>query len=72
MYSALEDFIMEANDINDSLVFRGDDRKKTKISPAGASLLKTFKQFVAHQQLQVIPFGSNDWTKITWDQFNAF
>ena len=72
MYSALKDFIMETDDIINNLAFKGDDRKMTKIPPAGAGLLKTFKQLVAHQQLQGILFGSNDWTKITQDQFNAF
>ena len=72
MYSTPEDFIMEADDTIDALTIKEDDRKVTKIPPAGVGLLKTFKQFVSHQQLQGVPFGYNDWTSITHDQFNAF
>jgi len=42
MYSAPEDYIIEVDDIVDSLAFRGDDRKVTRILPAGSGLLKTF------------------------------
>ena len=38
MYSTPEDFIMEADDVNDNLAFKGDDRKMTKLPPAGAGL----------------------------------
>ena len=73
MYSASEDFIIiEADDVTDTHAFKGDDRKVVKIPPAGTSLSKTFKQFVAHQQLQGILYGSNDWSSITQDWLNAF
>ena len=51
MHSTPEDFIMEADNTIDNLAFKGNDRKTAKILPAGAGLLKTFKQLVAHQQL---------------------
>ena len=72
MYSAPKDFIMESDDVIENLAFKRDDRKMTKTPPAGVGLLKTLKQFVAHQQLQGIPYGSIDWTNIMQDQFNAF
>ena len=72
MYTTPEDFIMETDETIDELIFKGDDKKNVKLPKAGASLLKTFKQFVAHQVLQGIPFGPSDWLTITQDEFNQF
>ena len=73
MYTISEDFIMETDETINDLIFKGNDKKNVKIPKAGgASLLKTFKQFVAHQVLQGIPFGPSDWLTITRDEFNIF
>lgn len=72
MYTTPEDFLMERDDTIDDLTFKGDDQKLTKIPKGGAGLLKTLKQFVAHQQNQGIPFGPSDWTNITKEQFDKF
>ena len=64
--------MMEADDTIDDLIFKGDDKKLVKIPRGGAGLLKTLKQFVAHQQYQGMSFGSADWTNITKDQFDNF
>ena len=63
---------MEKDETIDELIFKGDDKKNVKLPMAGAGLLKTFKQFVAHQVLQGIPFGPSDWLTITRDEFNIF
>ena len=72
MYTTLEDFIIKKEETINDLIFRGDDKKNAKLPKAGAGLLKTFKQFVAYQILQGIPFGPNDWLAITQDEFNKF
>ena len=72
MYTAPKNFIMESDETIDDFIFRGDDKKNVKRPKAEVGLLKTFKQFVAHQQLQGIHFGTNNWVNITQDEFNKF
>jgi hypothetical protein len=72
MYTNSEDILMEANDVIDDLTFKGDDKKLIKIPKGGAGLLKTLKQFVAHQQNQGTPLSPSDWINITKAQFDQF
>ena len=64
MYTIPEDFIIETDKTNDVFIFRGYNKKNVKYQGQEQVSLRSFKQFVAHQQLQWIPFGPNDWVNI--------
>ena len=71
-YVAPEDFLMEKDEILDDLTYADDKGNQQKITKAGAGMLKTFKQFVAHHNSQGQPYEDSNWTTITRAEFNKF
>ena len=66
------DFLTEKDETLDSLEYLDHCGTPTKIPGDASWLLKIFKQFIAYQNDQVIPYGQNYWTNITSAQFNIF
>src|SRR6478672_1905275 len=72
-YTFPEDFLMESDATIDTLEYLDDAGKKQTIVKGTAGLLKTFKQFVAHQHNQGIDYiDDDDWKAITRTEFNTF
>ena len=59
-YVAPEDFLMETDETLDKLTYTDDKGAFVEISKQGFGLLKTFKQFVAHHNLQNPPYEESD------------
>src|SRR5690349_7740725 len=72
-YTVPEVFLMESDTNIDALDYIDDTGKKVSIVKGTAGLLKTFKQFVAHQHNQGIDYiNDDDWKAITRTEFSTF
>src|SRR5687768_13520694 len=73
-YVSPKDFLTEEDSLLQSLCFTPEPGKVlVKIPKGSAGLLKSFKQFIAHQvQLGHTFEDDNDWTAITRKEFNSF
>ena len=66
------DFLTEKDETLDGLEYPDHCGTPTKIPGDAAWLLKIFRQFIAYQNDQGIPYGENYWTDITNEKFNTF
>jgi len=66
------DFLTEEDEILDGLEYSYLSGTPIKIPGDASWLLKIFKQFIAYQHDQGIPYGENYWTNMTSAQFNIF
>ena len=71
-YVAPEDFLMETDEILDDLDYPNDAGAMVKIIKGNAGMLKTFKQYAAHQAQQGTPIVDNERLDITRKAFNIF
>jgi hypothetical protein len=71
-YVVPEDFIMETYATLDRLEYPDETGALATRPPEAASLLKSFKQYVAYQNSQHVTFNEDYWTSITQAQFDAF
>ena len=66
------DFTTEPYETLEELDYPDDAGAQVKITKESAGLLKSLKQFVAHQNSQGIQYCENYWTRVTQAQFNPF
>ena len=71
-YRAPVDFLIETDAILDTLEYPDETGALATIPTGAASLLKSFKQFVAYQNSQNVAITKDYWTNITQAKFDAF